>query len=244
MRTQAVNLWFPSALVSGDAALHLYSSQLPAPPVVDVVAPYGSSKQGPTWMRIRTCAPLRVHGSPKGMACVVAERAVVDSWRSASGLVRELKLHEALWARVAPAKAVLREARRLPRVAGRRRLELLLTRFISGATSPLEAMARSTAFADPRCSDFEWQAPVTVAGRRRVADVLHRRARVVIELDGSAYHSSSAAFQRDRERDVEFAAAGFVTLRFTFRDIKDRPGWCRDRALEVVARRLPHPAGR
>jgi very-short-patch-repair endonuclease len=54
-------------------------------------------------------------------------------------------------------------------------------------------------------------------------DVLWRRARLVIEIDGFDYHSTRAAFERDRRRDAELMQAGFRVVRLTWRQICDEP---------------------
>jgi very-short-patch-repair endonuclease len=43
--------------------------------------------------------------------------------------------------------------------------------------------------------------------------------RVVMEIDGYAFHASRTAFQRDRSRDRSLTAAGLTVLRFTWEDI-------------------------
>lgn len=53
-------------------------------------------------------------------------------------------------------------------------------------------------------------------------------AHVIVEIDGFGTHDDRIAFEADRSRDTERAAAGWLTLRFTWRRIRDRP-------LEVVA---------
>jgi very-short-patch-repair endonuclease len=55
-------------------------------------------------------------------------------------------------------------------------------------------------------------------------DFLWRAERLVVELDGYAYHSSRASFESDRRRDRELQARGFVVLRFTYGEVVDRPG--------------------
>ena len=50
-------------------------------------------------------------------------------------------------------------------------------------------------------------------------------AKVGVELDGFAYHGDRASFGRDRQRDVELAALGWVVLRFTWSDVRRRPEW-------------------
>jgi very-short-patch-repair endonuclease len=46
-----------------------------------------------------------------------------------------------------------------------------------------------------------------------VVDLLWRGARVVVEVDGLAYHSSARAFERDHRREVDLAAEGFQVIR-------------------------------
>jgi hypothetical protein len=54
-------------------------------------------------------------------------------------------------------------------------------------------------------------------------DVLWRRARLVVELDGRETHATRAAFERDRARDAELQVAGFRVVRFTYRQVVDDP---------------------
>jgi very-short-patch-repair endonuclease len=50
-------------------------------------------------------------------------------------------------------------------------------------------------------------------------DFLWRAARLVLEVDGFAYHSSRASFERDRRRDASLSARGFRVIRITWRQI-------------------------
>ena len=71
-----------------------------------------------------------------------------------------------------------------------------------------------------------WEANVPIRdheGLIGVGDIVFRRAKVVIEVDGWAFHVSPAAFQRDRARQNRLVAAGWTVLRFTWRDITERP---------------------
>ena len=54
-------------------------------------------------------------------------------------------------------------------------------------------------------------------------DFLWRAARLVVEVDGFAYHSTRQAFERDRRRDAELQAAGFRVVRLTYRQILAEP---------------------
>jgi very-short-patch-repair endonuclease len=50
-------------------------------------------------------------------------------------------------------------------------------------------------------------------------DMLWRGHRLVVEVDGFAYHGSRAAFERDRVRDADLQAQGHRVVRFTWRQI-------------------------
>ncbi len=55
-----------------------------------------------------------------------------------------------------------------------------------------------------------------------VVDAIHVGSRVIVELDGRAYHGPDR-FQSDRTRDQRLAALGYVVLRFTWEDLARRP---------------------
>jgi very-short-patch-repair endonuclease len=46
-------------------------------------------------------------------------------------------------------------------------------------------------------------------------DFLWPDQRLVVEVDGHAYHANRRAFERDRERDAALAAAGITVVRVT-----------------------------
>lgn len=50
-----------------------------------------------------------------------------------------------------------------------------------------------------------------------VADVLWAKERLVVELDGYAFHRSRTAFERDRARDARLQLAGYRVIRITHR---------------------------
>ena len=55
-------------------------------------------------------------------------------------------------------------------------------------------------------------------------DALWPRERVIVELDGFAFHGHRAAFERDRARDAGLQAAGHRVIRLTQRRLEDEPG--------------------
>lgn len=67
-------------------------------------------------------------------------------------------------------------------------------------------------------------------------DMAYPPAKVFVELDGWASHSSRQAFHHDRLSQNDFVAAGWSPLRFTWRDVHDRPAETAERTLEVLTR--------
>ena len=61
------------------------------------------------------------------------------------------------------------------------------------------------------------EANVRIAGYE--VDFLWREQRLVVEVDGFAYHSSREAFERDRRKDADLQAAGLRVVRVTYRQI-------------------------
>jgi very-short-patch-repair endonuclease len=55
------------------------------------------------------------------------------------------------------------------------------------------------------------------------ADFLWPTERLVVEVDGYAWHSSRNRFEGDRARDATITAAGFTVLRTTWRQITEEP---------------------
>jgi very-short-patch-repair endonuclease len=66
-------------------------------------------------------------------------------------------------------------------------------------------------------------------------DLLWRGRRVVVELDGFAYHRSAAAFERDRRRDADLQARGYRVLRVTWRQLTGDPDWVAARLSALLA---------
>jgi very-short-patch-repair endonuclease len=54
-------------------------------------------------------------------------------------------------------------------------------------------------------------------------DLLWRAERLVVEVDGYAFHSSRVAFERDRRRDAELGVHDYRVLRVTWRQIAEEP---------------------
>ena len=71
-------------------------------------------------------------------------------------------------------------------------------------------------------------------------DALWEAERVVVETDGWAAHGHRTAFERDRAKDADLTSQGYAVLRFTWRQIIDRPDVVAARIAAALARR-PRP---
>ena len=70
-----------------------------------------------------------------------------------------------------------------------------------------------------------------------VVDLLWPAARVVVEVDGLAYHSSARAFERDHRREVDLAAEGFQVIRVSRHQIVNEPEASLVRIAQALALR-------
>jgi len=69
------------------------------------------------------------------------------------------------------------------------------------------------------------------------ADAAWPDERVIVEVDGWAAHGHRGAFERDRARDADLQARGYVVLRFTWRQVVDEPLLVTARIAQVLALR-------
>ncbi len=69
----------------------------------------------------------------------------------------------------------------------------------------------------------ECNATLGVVGKRFEVDFLWRRAKLVVETDGGAFHDNPAAGKRDSERNRALTKAGYFIPRLGWEDLRDRP---------------------
>ena len=158
--------------------------------------------------RLLAGAVLRQHGLP----VTSPQRTITDLADTAPAAVLENAIAEARRRRliteveIAPGRkgaarlrAIAAEGARLTRSEAERRLLALIR---SAGLSPPETNVR--------------------IGRHEV-DFLWRAERLVVEVDGFAFHGDRAAFERDRHRDATLQGQGFRVTRLTWRQITQRP---------------------
>ncbi len=71
----------------------------------------------------------------------------------------------------------------------------------------------------------DWRANVelVIDGRTFRPDLVFDDVKLIVEIDGFAFHGDRDAFERDRQRQNALTAAGWTVLRFTWRQLRDDP---------------------
>jgi very-short-patch-repair endonuclease len=65
-------------------------------------------------------------------------------------------------------------------------------------------------------------------------DFVWRDRRLIVEVDGYAFHSPRPKFERDRERDASLTTQGWRVIRVTWRQVRDSP----ERTIAVLSKAL------
>jgi hypothetical protein len=180
------------------------------------------------------------HTIIRSIPAVTLDQAFVDL----AQVVSERRLRAALADRADATPTILDAVRdrycELAPRGGRdlRALRSVLLRFGAGGVpdrSRLESML-ATAITVPGMAPAIWEAPFPgrSPGSQRV-DCLVSTWALGIEADGRAWHTRIEDFERDRRRDAEAAAAGYLTLRFTWHQLTNELPWVRRVILEAGA---------
>ncbi len=153
-----------------------------------------------TWRQRTVFDCLRL--IPKEQAIVLLDRALQQRWATLDGL-RELTHANVGRRGIRDVRALLRLAAGGERSAAERRLTALLLE--AGITG--------------------WRANAEIRdirGKIGCGDVVFAAEKVVVELDGLAFHITPDRFQHDRTRQNRLVAAGWTVLRFTWLDLIER----------------------
>jgi hypothetical protein len=109
-----------------------------------------------------------------------------------------------------------------------RTLKQILDRFGAGPSIQRSALEVELArvLAGRGMPEALWEAPFPgrSTGPQRV-DALLPVWQLIVEADGRTWHARLEDFERDRRRDAEAAAAGYLTLRFTHHQLVHEPRW-------------------
>jgi very-short-patch-repair endonuclease len=189
----------------------------------------------------RGLRPIRVHftsvlfdGEPTvfaGVPITSVERSLIDFAAHAGEHELARAFDEALIAGLSTREQIAGAVALHRHRPGRRRILALLERdappalTLSHAERVLVELLRNAGV-----DGFETNARV---GPYQV-DVLWRAARLIVEVDGAAFHGVDFRHERDTRRDADLAAQGYLVIRVTARELAQHPG----RAVTRIARTL------
>jgi very-short-patch-repair endonuclease len=74
------------------------------------------------------------------------------------------------------------------------------------------------------------------------ADILFPEAMLIVEMDSAKWHTTPGRIERDKRRDAELAAKGYLTLRVTWNDLKGHPAEVISLIAQTYALRTTQPA--
>ena len=225
--------------ITGLAAAYLWGATDVPPRRITVQVPLNWHLPCPPWerpLRVTTAAPplFRVDG----VRVAALPDAVVQAWRESPVDVGAGAVIAAMVGCNVSPQAMREAAARRKQLPRRGQLAELIGLVGDTVTSYLEYVAWRQVFPPRLYPNLEWQVTVNARGRTRVMDAFDREAMIDLEFDGGATHGGVDGFERDRERDADMRSAGIEPLHFTYRDLTQRPEWCRRQYAQLRAARL------
>lgn len=250
IRARAATLWAKGPL-SHLSALEAWEV-VPGPvDPVHVTVPADRFPRGSTGVIVhRTTLPLpttRVNG----LLVVHLTRSLIDAWAWAhvpkrnpraakeQPVVRQAVI-ESVRKRETSVAALRAETAALPWNPGRAELNALLDLIAGGCESELEIWGVTHVLAHPPLvpRPLQQHRIRLPNGRWIHVDAAYVEAKVIVELDGAAFHGSREARERDLRRDSALAALGWVVLRFSYARLIADPDGCRQEIVAAVRRRM------
>lgn len=221
----AVRLSWPDGVVSHELAGALWELPVHEPHIATATVSPGQVRRGYRLRARRSEIPLEDRQSLGRVHVTTRERTQFDllgclPWAEARSLLAWLLSRRLL--DLAELDAAITRRKHLQGNVQRRRL---LAVSASGSFSAAED-AFHQLMHTAQIDGWIANAPIEVGGRVvALADVLFPAARVIVEIDGWAAHGTREAFQRDRSRQNQLVAAGYLVLRFTWADLTERPAY-------------------
>jgi len=152
-----------------------------------------------------------------GMPVTSVARTLVDLAEALATRPLSRAVHQAEISQLFDLRGVTRALERVPGRAGRHQLRRVLAGYEPEGFTRSEAerrflqLCRRHGLPPPRTNTW-------LEGHE--VDFLWEDARLVVEVDGAAFHDTRRAFHADRRRDRALAALGFQIVRITWRDLE------------------------
>lgn len=243
----AAALRWPTAAVSHETAARRrgwklleqrpdWDAWLPAEPAPERVIHLTSATQ------IRTPPPFRLHRADPGDCTFVGKTRVTNEARTLADIARTAPLPVAVCAIDAAChtdEKLLTDVRHeLGKIAGQRgvaRAERAIHLAHPGAASLLETLLRLllvlAGLPQPQV-----QIPVRHPGGTYYGDLGYRERKLILEADGRDHHSEWSQVMKDMARQNFLVAAGWMVLRFSWRQVLYQPQLVVRTVAEALAR--------
>jgi very-short-patch-repair endonuclease len=216
----AVLAYGNDALLSHRSAAALWGFARPRAHAIDVTATVG--RQGVLRRKGIWIHRCRLHPEDRtardGIPVTTVARTLFD-------LAEVVDFRRLEWTWEEADRLGLLELRAVERVCERgygRRALRPIRRLLAEARAPAAVRSPLEEVFAAFCREHRLPPPATnvlVLGHE--VDVLWPAQRLIVELDGFAYHRHRAAFERDRARDATLQAAGYRVIRLTHRRLND-----------------------
>ncbi|MDQ3714522.1 MAG: DUF559 domain-containing protein [Actinomycetota bacterium] len=232
----------PDAALSHLSAARIWRIRVPDSEHVHVLIPRTADHRTNRFVVIHRHAsaelPRHLLAYSSGLPAVRPAPTLVDCWAMLDrGHRRDLVITAVRDGRVS-SEEIRALADDRPLLRGRRELIELADQLRAGAHSELEIFGLRRVFEHPSLPRPRRQFLVVVDGSRYVLDLAWPELKLGVELDGAAYHGSTAQRERDVRRDAALATVGWQVIRVTYARITSDPIAVRhDLATIVAARR-------
>lgn len=168
-------------------------------------------------------------------------RAIVDAIRVAPYKEAESILHEALRLKWVTSEALVSACKLLKSHKGLPQLRALTNYAQSGSQAESEKLLVRILKVNS-LGKWEFNGEIRHSDGRLIGigDAVRREFKIVIEVDGRAWHTAVDRFQHDRTRQNALVNAGWMVLRFTWEDVSERPS----HVASIVRQALQNAEGR
>ncbi|HSN42819.1 MAG TPA: type IV toxin-antitoxin system AbiEi family antitoxin domain-containing protein [Propionibacteriaceae bacterium] len=231
VRTRAVTLWDPNAIITGDAAAALAFGSTRTVATIDVTRSHWA--QLPTGYR---CHKGRVPPSERveGNGTTRTSAAWTAVWMAGhdDGETIELALRTR---RVTP-RGLIGICVRMARTPGQRLRRFVVACSQSNPWSAAERLAHR-ALLDAGITGWFGNWPISLGGTTWPIDIAFPKLRLVFEIDGFEFHNDRRTFEWDHEKANRLTENNWTVFRITWQMLQDKPAFlARIRAGMAVAR--------
>ena len=191
------------------------------PAVLHVTVPHGHRRRRRRHVVVHRSRYLDPEDLERGLTSAV--RTVLDC-AATLPFVQALAVADSALALGMVSKDALEAAATAAQGAGRS-ARLLVARAADGRSANAFESALRGILVEAGMVDFTPQVEIQLPGRRVRVDLADRARKLVVEADSFEFHGDRDGFERDCERYDALTAAGWVVLRFTWRQVVDHPQW-------------------